>query len=76
MATGRKLTEKEKELVEEMNYELVTIRGNVYNFYHNGTFFNVTEFIEVKGNGFITVTDEDEQELYLRASEVISIREM
>lgn len=59
-----------------MNYELVTIRGNVYNFYYGGTLYDVTGFIEEKGNGFVVVTDEDEQELYLRASEIITIRKM
>lgn len=59
-----------------MNYELVTTRGNVYNFYYKQDIYYVTEVIEETRNGFIVVTDEDEQELYLRASEVISIREM
>lgn len=61
-----------------MNYELVTIRGNVYNFYHDETLCTAIEFIEVKtnGSGFIVVTDEDEQQLYLKASEVITIRKM
>lgn len=59
-----------------MNYELVTTRGNVYNFYYKQDIYYVTEVIQETRNGFIVVTDEDEQELYLRASEVISIREM
>lgn len=59
-----------------MNYELVSTRGNVYNFYYEQDVYDVTEIIQKAGNGFIVVTDEDEQELYLRASEVISIREM
>lgn len=59
-----------------MNYELVTKRGNVYNFYYKQELYDVTEIIKIAGNEFIVVTDEDEQELYLRASEVISIREM
>lgn len=59
-----------------MNYELVTKRGNVYNFYYKQELYDVAEIIKVTGNDFIVVTDEDEQELYLRASEVISIREM
>lgn len=59
-----------------MNYELVTIRDNVYNFYHEQGVYDVTEIIQETGNGFIVVTDEDEQELYLRASEVITIRKM
>lgn len=59
-----------------MNYELVTTRGNVYNFYYEQGVYDVTEIIQETGKGFIVVTDEDEQELYLRASEVISVREM
>lgn len=59
-----------------MNYELVSTRGNVYNFYYEQGVYDVTEIIQETGNGFIVVTDEDEQELYLRASEVISVREM
>ena len=59
-----------------MNYELVTTRGNVYNFYYEQGVYDVTEIIQETGNGFVVVTDEDEQELYLRASEVISVREM
>lgn len=59
-----------------MSYELVTVRDNVYNFYHDETLYDVTDFIKGKGNEFIVVTDEDEQELYLRASEVITIRKM
>lgn len=59
-----------------MNYELVTTRGNVYNFYYEQGVYDVTGIIQETGKGFIVVTDEDEQELYLRASEVISVREM
>lgn len=57
-----------------MNYELVTVRGNVYNFYCGKGIYHLSEMIRLTGNGFIVVTDEDEQELYLRASEVITIR--